>query len=84
MSKKKGRPPKGPEKTKAEFLQVRVELAEKETLSAAAELSGLDLSAWVRERLRLVAKKELEASGSPVPFLAKRQAGGKDEKSPAS
>jgi hypothetical protein len=69
MAKRKGRPPKGFGKTKAVFLQVRVDESEKETFHAAAELAGLDLSAWVRERLRLSARNELEGAGLPVPFL---------------
>jgi hypothetical protein len=44
----------------------------KEGIRTAAELSGLDLSAWIRERLRPVAWKELEKAGRPVPFLEKR------------
>jgi antitoxin component of RelBE/YafQ-DinJ toxin-antitoxin module len=54
---------------KAAVLQVRVQEAEKRSFHAAAELAGLDLSAWVRERLRLLARKELEKAGQPVPFL---------------
>jgi predicted HicB family RNase H-like nuclease len=70
MAKRKGRPPKGVGKTKAEFLQVRVDEAEKRAFTAAAELSGLALSAWVRERLRLLARKELAKAGQPVTFLS--------------
>ena len=69
MAKRKGRPPKGAGKAKAEFLQVRVDEAEKRAFNAAAELAGLDLSAWVRERLRLLARKELAKAGQAVPFL---------------
>jgi hypothetical protein len=69
MVKRKGRPPKGAGKTKAEFLQVRVSALEKHAFNAAAELAGLDLSAWVRERLRLLARKELKKAGQTVPFL---------------
>jgi uncharacterized protein (DUF1778 family) len=69
MAKRKGRPPKAPGKTKAEYLQVRVKEAEKQAFQSAAELAGLDLSAWVRERLRMLARKELEKAGQSVPFL---------------
>ena len=55
MAKRMGRPPKDPEKKKRGFLQVRVDDAEKQTFQAAADLAGLDVSAWVRERLRTVA-----------------------------
>ena len=51
------------------LLQVRVGDAEKEAFEAAADLSGLALSAWVRERLRSVAARELQAAGMPVAFL---------------
>lgn len=69
MAKRRGRPPKAPGKAKAEYLQVRVNAAEKRSFHAAAELAGLDLSAWVRERLRLLARKELGKAGQAVPFL---------------
>jgi hypothetical protein len=71
MTKRIGRPPKDPAKKKGEFLQVRVDDAEKQAFNAAADLAGIDLSAWVRERLRLIARRELEKSGQPVPFLGK-------------
>ena len=48
---------------------MRVDEAEKEGFRAAAELSGLDMSAWIRERLRQAAWKELERAGQPVPFI---------------
>lgn len=70
MAKKRGRPPVGPEKTKAEYLEVRLGVAEKQAFKEAADLAGLALSAWVRERLRRVARKELEEAGKSVPFLA--------------
>jgi len=53
-----------------ELLQVRVADTEKEAFEEAASLSGLALSAWVRERLRLIAVKELESAGRAVAFLA--------------
>ncbi len=66
-SKKAGRPPK--DKTRDEYLEVRLDAAEKEAFKDAAELAGTGVSAWVRERLRLAARKELEAVGKPVAFL---------------
>lgn len=71
QAKKIGRPPKAPEASRAQFLQVRVQESEKETFSAAAELGGLDVSAWVRTTLRAAAKKALSESGKRVPFLEK-------------
>jgi hypothetical protein len=69
----RGRPRKGSEKIKGIRLDMRLELAEKEGFRAAAELSGLDLSAWIRERLRQIARTELEQAGQEVPFLPGRQ-----------
>jgi hypothetical protein len=50
------------------LLQVRVTEKEKEVFEQAANLSGLALSAWMRERLRTVARQELEATGKRVQF----------------
>ena len=69
MEKKRGRPTKKKGSTKTRYLQVRVSDPEKAAFDAAADLAGLDLSAWVRERLRAVARKELIDSGGQVPFL---------------
>jgi hypothetical protein len=69
MGKKRGRPPVAPGKSKAEYLEVRLESSEKEAFKEAAELAGLALSAWVRERLRLAARKELEEAGRSAAFL---------------
>ena len=56
-------------KRREELLQVRVAGDEKEAFEEAASLSGLALSAWVRERLRSVAARELEGAARPIPFL---------------
>jgi uncharacterized protein (DUF1778 family) len=66
---KGGRPPKGADKKKSAHLDMRLEEVEKETFKAAAELAGLDLSAWIRERLRSAARVELEGAGREVAFL---------------
>jgi hypothetical protein len=66
---RRGRPPKGSDKVKSIRLDMRLHEAEKNGFKAAAELSGLELSAWIRERLRRVAREELEQAGQPVPFL---------------
>lgn len=58
---------------KEELLQVRVDGAEKEAFADAAALSGIALSAWVRERLRQTAARELEAAERPVAFLKIRK-----------
>jgi hypothetical protein len=57
------------EKAKAESLQIRVGVAEKQSFQDAADLAGLALSAWVRERLRRVARVELQEADRPVAFL---------------
>ena len=71
MNKPRGRPPKQKGSIKARYLQVRVTDPEKAAFDTAAELAGLDVSAWVRERLRLAARNELEEYGKPVLFLQK-------------
>ena len=56
-SKKK--PPGKP--TKDEVVRMRVTLAQKEAMTAAAELDGLELSAWLRQLA-------LRAAGAlPIP-----------------
>ena len=60
---------KGSTKLKSESLLVRLAQAEKEAFTAAADLAGIALSAWVRERLRWAAVKELQAADRQVPFL---------------
>jgi head-tail adaptor len=72
MKKKtRGRPTKHESDTKNRYLQVRVEQSEKESFDTAAELAGIPLSIWVRERLRVIAKKELEQHGQTAKFLKK-------------
>jgi hypothetical protein len=67
-----GRPPKAPGDAKSRYLQVRVQETERDGFAAAAELRGLDVSAWVRMTLRDAAKKQLTENGEPVPFLEKK------------
>jgi uncharacterized protein (DUF1778 family) len=52
-------------------LEMRLEPGEKEAFQRAAELAGLTLSGWVRERLRRLAKSELEDVGERAPFLVR-------------
>ncbi len=65
-----GRPVRS--QTRDEYLEVRLDAAEKQAFKEAAGLSGLAMSAWVRERLRKAARQELEEAGRDVTFLAKR------------
>jgi hypothetical protein len=48
---------------------MRLESAEKHAFQDAARLSGLDLSAWIRKRLRKIAAKELQEAERPVAYL---------------
>ena len=61
-----GRRATGP---RSERLLVRLEALEKDAFESAAEMAGVPLSAWVRERLRWAATKELQNAGRDVPFL---------------
>jgi hypothetical protein len=70
MTKAPGRPPKAPTHRKGDLLQIRLERAETATFQRAAEIAGIPLSAWARERLRRVAIKELEQVGLRAPILA--------------
>src|SRR5262245_40862287 len=70
--RRRGRPKKDPARAKGEYLDIRLEMAEKQAFRDAAEVAGLDLSAWVRERLRRSARQELEEVGRMVAFLQKR------------
>ena len=69
---RRGRPPKAVDRVKAEYLETRLNALEKQAFREAADLAGLDLSAWVRERLRAAARKELEGASRPVAFLLAR------------
>jgi hypothetical protein len=42
---------------------------EKRGFQAAADLAGIPLSSWVRERLRLAAIRDLENAGLKIPFI---------------
>jgi uncharacterized protein (DUF1778 family) len=68
-NKRSGRPPKGSAETKSQSVLLRLEPGEKEGFRAAADLAGIDLSAWIRERLRRIARQELEEAGLPIPFI---------------
>jgi hypothetical protein len=55
---------------KTENILVRAQPNEKLAFQQAADLAGISLSAWIRERLRLAAIRELEGAGWPIPFVA--------------
>jgi hypothetical protein len=70
MNAKRGRPAMSDPDRKARYLQVRVTDAELETFGVAADIEGMAVSAWVRNRLRAAAKKELAAAGKEAPISA--------------
>lgn len=55
--------------SKEQVLQIRLTSDEKNGFSAAAELAGIPLSSWVRERLRMAAIHDLESAGQQIPFV---------------
>jgi len=66
---KKGRPRKPASVSKVESIEVRLSPSEKEGFRQAAELAGVGLSTWMRERLRRTAIRELTEAGQQVAFL---------------
>jgi len=54
---------------KTEGIEIRVNPNEKLAFKQAAELAGISLSSWIRERLRLMAIRELEGAGRSIPFV---------------
>jgi uncharacterized protein (DUF1778 family) len=56
---------------KTESIEIRVHADEKTAFKHAASLAGIPLSAWIRERLRRAAVKELEDASMPIAFLQK-------------
>ena len=56
---------------KTEFVKIRLSETEKEGFETAADLAGISLSAWMRERLRRAAIRELEEASKPIPFISR-------------
>ena len=69
MNKKRGRPAKEADRLRSDKLLVRLETDEKEAFQDAADLAGISLSSWVRERLRRTAVRELQEAARPIAFL---------------
>jgi predicted HicB family RNase H-like nuclease len=67
--KNRGRPKS--DKVMGEYMELRMDVSEKEAFVKAAEVAGMSLSGWVRDRLRRSARKELQEMELPVPFLEK-------------
>jgi hypothetical protein len=59
---------------KTDLLKVRVSEREKDAFEVAAEIAGISVSAWARERLRRAAVRDLQDAGRNVPFLEKTDA----------
>jgi uncharacterized protein (DUF1778 family) len=51
-------------------LNIRVAATEKAAFERAAEIAGIALSSWIRERLRSAALRELDNVREAAPFLA--------------
>jgi len=58
---------------KTDVVRLRLLPEEKHTFQEAADLAGISLSAWVRERLRKVARSELGRAGQPIHLIQSRR-----------
>jgi hypothetical protein len=56
-------------RAKGESVEIRLTEAEKVAFRDAADIAGIGLTTWMRERLRRVAVKELEEAGLIAAFL---------------
>lgn len=54
---------------KNESILIRLTTDEKLGFEQASSLAGLSTSAWIRERLRLAAIRDLETAGMKAPFI---------------
>jgi hypothetical protein len=66
---RRGRPRKSSGATKSESLLLRMATAEKTAFQEAADIAGVPLSVWMRERLRWAATRELQTAGRLAAFL---------------
>lgn len=64
---KRGRPSKT--NKRSDRVEIMLEPLEKQTFRDAADLAGISLSTWIRERLRWVSIRELEEASMPIQFL---------------
>lgn len=55
--------------TRNQSLELRLSETEKRIFAEAANVAGIPVSTWVRERLRRVAVRELEEAGIPALLL---------------
>lgn len=68
-AKRRGRPPKSSGETKSVGVLLRLGVAEKRGFQDAADIAGIPLAVWMRERLRRAATRELEEAARPIAFL---------------
>jgi hypothetical protein len=59
---------------KSELLKVRIDSLEKQAFQEAADLAGIPVSAWARERLRRAARMELMEAGRRTPLSRPKRA----------
>jgi hypothetical protein len=57
------RPKKKKGESRDKLMQIRLQDSEYAAFKRAAETVGLDLSSWVRVKLRYAARKDLKANG---------------------
>lgn len=57
---------------KSEIIKLRVGPEEKQAFREAAQIAGIPLSNWIRERLRKAARIELEDARKDIPFLTRK------------
>jgi hypothetical protein len=50
-------------------LLIRLSDKEKSGFEQAAQIAGINMSAWARQKLRIAALKELRDADRPIPFL---------------
>ena len=63
MNAKRGRPPKPPDESLIERLQIRAGTDEKAEFERAATAAEMTLSDWIRDRLKACAQRELRRTG---------------------
>lgn len=66
---RRGAPKKPDAVRKDARLELRMSELEKQAFSEAADLAGMPLAVWMRTRLRMIARSELEQENRPVQFL---------------
>lgn len=58
---------------KTATFKIRLTEHEKKAFQDAAELSGISLAAWMRDRLRRAATRELEDAAQEIAFLHSKE-----------